>query len=155
MARRKTQDPEPSLFPFLSVLAAVMGTLVLIIAGMSKIALASPRQRIELDTFDPSKKSPIYVECRAEGLRIYPDNPAADTPIHVDRFNITSPTGPWAELVSRLSRAPNRYLLLLVRSDGIKVFHEARESVSGTGIDVGYEPLFGKGEVLFHPGRRR
>jgi hypothetical protein len=32
----------------------------------------------------------------------------------------------------------------------VRAFDDARASVSDTGIDVGYEPLFGSGGVRFH-----
>jgi len=80
MSRRRGRDPEPTLFPFLSVLAAVMGTLILIIAGQSQLAIASPKQRVEVERFDPSRKSPIYAECRRNVMVIYPDDPTRSAP---------------------------------------------------------------------------
>ena len=71
MARRLRREPEPSLFSFLSVLKAVMGTLTLIISGMSHLAFANPKQRVEVEAFEPGKKSAIHVECRAEGRMIH------------------------------------------------------------------------------------
>lgn len=155
MARRKTHDPEPTLFPFLSVLAAVIGTLILIISGMSQIALANPKQNVELDAWDPGKKRPIYVECRMDGLLIHRDDPTSGEPLFVAREAIPEPDSAWSGLVRRLEHAPDRYLLLLVRQNGVGTFHDARATVSGTGIDLGYEPLIGKGEVRFQPRRRR
>lgn len=150
MARRKTKDPELSLFPFLSVLVSVMGTLILIIAGMTQIGLASPRQRVEIEAFDPGKKNPVYVECRKEGVLIHPDDPTAGAPVFVERGAIPRPDGELSALVTRLGYDPSRYLQLLVRQDGVRTFEAVRAAVSDTGIDVGYEPLFGAGDVLFH-----
>lgn len=155
MARRKPSDPEPTLFPFLSVLAAVIGTLILIISGMSQIALANPKQDIEVDAWDPSRKSPIYVECRAEGLLVYGEDPVGTAPVRVTRQAIVDPGGAWSALLHRLEHDPSHYLLLLVRRDGVGSFQAARDTVSRTGIDLGYEPLFGKGDVRFQPRRRR
>ncbi|MEZ4294024.1 MAG: hypothetical protein R3B70_03535 [Polyangiaceae bacterium] len=155
MARRKTTDPEPSLFPFLSVLAAVMGTLVLIIAGMSKLALADPPQRIELDEWDPGKKSPIYVECRSFGVLVYPDDPTSASPERVAHEELSHSTGAWASLLSRLGQDPGHYLLFLIRKDGVGTFETARAAAVADGIEVGYEPVFGDNPVRFRPRRIR
>jgi hypothetical protein len=157
VSRRKTKDPEFSLFPFLSVLVSVMGTLILIIAGMTQIGLASPKQRVEVDPFDPSKKNPVYVECQQEGVLIHPDDPTAGAPVFVARREMEEPDSAWSALVTRLGYDSTRYLQMLVRADGVRTFDDARAAVSDTGIDVGYEPLFGSGDVRFHQkkGRRR
>jgi hypothetical protein len=156
VARRKTKDPEFSLFPFLSVLVAVMGTLILIITGMTQIGLASPKQRVEVDAFDVAKKNPVYVECRKDGVLIHPDDPMTGTPVFVSRADLSDPEGALSALVGRLTYDSTRYLQMLVRQDGVRTFGEVRAAVSDTGIDVGYEPLFGSGDVLFQRrGRRR
>ena len=155
MSRRKTKDPEFSLFPFLSVLVAVMGTLILIIAGMTQIGLASPKQRVEVDSFDPAKKNPVYVECRKEGVLIHPDDPTTGEPVFVARRELPEPDGAFAALTRRIQFDSTRYLQMLVRQDGVGTFGEVRTAVSDTGIDVGYEPLFGSGDVRFHLQRGR
>ena len=147
--RRKSSGPEMTLFPFLSVLAAVMGTLILIIAGMSQIALANPKQRVEVEVFNPKKKSAIYVECTGQGMNIYPDDPTSGMATFVERWEMHDADSAWLDLVSRLKHDTTRYIILLVRADGVGTFTDARATLSGTGIDVGYEPLFGTGGVRF------
>jgi hypothetical protein len=156
VARRKTKDTEFSLFPFLSVLVSVMGTLILIIAGMTQIGLASPKQRVETDAFDPTRKNPVYVECQSEGVLIHPDDPTTGAPVFVARRDMEEPDSAWYALVTRLTYDSTRYLQMLVRKDGVATFGAVRAAMSDTGIDVGYEPLFGSGDVRFHQkGRRR
>jgi hypothetical protein len=154
MARRKTEGPELSLFPFLSVLAAVMGTLILVISGMSQIALASPKQRVDVERFDPGKKSPIYVECARTGLYVHPDDPTGGAegagPVFVHRDRIADdPTSAWHAVKTRLAIDPTRYVMFLVRADGIATFTAAHDAAVATGADVAYEPLFGDGDVRF------
>jgi hypothetical protein len=153
MARRRQSDPEPTLFPFLSVLAAVMGTLILIIAGMSQIALADPKPRIDVERFAPEKKSPVYVECRPQSLRIYPADPTRGEPIVVLRTDLQRADGQWRALVDDLDHDATRFLMFLVRSDGIGTFDEARASVAGSRIEVGYDPVFGSEEIRFRAGQ--
>lgn len=154
MARRRAEPPQPTLFPFLSVLAAVMGTLILIIAGMSQLALANPKQRIETDPFDPGKKNPTYVECVAAGVLIYAEDPTDREPLFVPRSDVRNDTGAWYGLTRRLEYDDTRYLMLLVRPDGVGSYSDARASVSGTTIDLGYEPLFGTGDVSFRARKK-
>jgi hypothetical protein len=156
VARRKTKDTEFSLFPFLSVLVAVMGTLILIIAGMTQIGLASPKQRVEIDAFDPTRKNPVYVECQKEGVLIHPDDPTTGAPVFVARGDLPAPDSALYALVTRIQYDSTRYLQMLVRQDGVGTFNDVRAAVSDTGIDVGYEPLAGSGGVRFHQrGRGR
>ena len=125
MARRRRSDPEPSLFSFLSVLKAVMGTLTLIISGMSHLAFANPKQRIDLEAFTPGKKSAVYVECRGDGLLLHPDREGSAAPIFVARDDIELPDSDWSTLRRSLELDGHHYLMLLVRPDGVRTFHEA------------------------------
>jgi hypothetical protein len=59
MSRRHSSAPEPSLFPFLNVLAAVIGTLILVISGMSMLSIANPDQLVELEPRGASQKKPV------------------------------------------------------------------------------------------------
>jgi hypothetical protein len=154
VARRRASALEPSLFPFLSVLAAVMGTLTLIITGMSKMALASPKQRVVLEQHDPSRKSPVHVECLARGILVHPPNPGEGPPVEILRGDFGAREGAFATLRSELELDPTRYLQLLVRAEGVGTFHDVRRLTSGTLIEVGYQPLFGDGAVRFEPRRR-
>ena len=149
MARRKASDPGLSLFPFLSVLAAVMGTLILIISGMSQLALASPKQGVDVYSFDPGKKTAIYVECRKFGVRIYPEDPTAGQPQWVSRDAIFADTSAWSDLTRRMEHDGTRYVMLLVRENGVGTYNDVRASLSASNIELGYEPVFGDGPVRF------
>lgn len=149
MARRKASDPGLTLFPFLSVLAAVMGTLILIISGMSQLALASPKQGVDVQAFDPGKKNPIFVECRQFGVRIYADDPTTGTFKWVATEDIAYGDGPWQDLGRRLKHDQTRYVMLLVRDNGVSTYNAVRRSLSASNIDIGYEPLFSDGPVRF------
>lgn len=151
--RRKPSAPELTLFPFLSVLAMVIGTLILI-SGMAQIALAKPKQRIELDAFDPGKKSPIFVECRDNGLVIHADDPTAGEKRRVERANIGVRDGEWDTLWKRVQHDPNHYIQFLVRETGVGAFNDARATIAGMGVDYGYEPIFLDGDLTFRNKRR-
>lgn len=155
MARRRGADPQFTLFPFLSVLAVVMGTLILIISGMSQLALANPKQRIEVERFDPGKKTPIYVECVRTGLLVYPDDPTSGKPTFVPYFDIGRPSSVWGTLVRRVElHNATHYVLMLVRAEGVSSFRRARDSLDLTTIELGYQPLFLDGAVRFEKRAR-
>ncbi len=149
MAKKKTSSPAFTLFPFLGVLAGVIGTLILIIAGTSQIALAQPKQRIEVDAVDPAKKTALHVECRRDGLVVHPSEGALDKALFIPSQEIESQTGAWRDLAGRLEVDPSRYLLFLIRSEGIASFNRARAALGDTRITVGYEPIFGDGDLSF------
>lgn len=153
MARtRRRAAPELSLFPFLSVLAAVMGALVLVISGMSRLALANPAQVIELSPAKATEKSPRYVECRREGLLVYPVNvgkAASGEPRFIKKSEITSPDGPWTALLEGLEGSSTQYLLFLVRPNALDVFEAALDEVDTSRLDVGYDPVIGTGRLFF------
>ncbi len=149
MARRPRNDPEPTLFPFLSVLAAVMGTLILVISGMAQINMSQPKPRVDVERFDEAKKVAIYVECRRTGLFVYPDEPGSAEPKFVKREQIGSPSSAFVDLSQRLELDSTRYVMFLIRPEGVGSFEDARALVAGTRVEYGYEPLFGVGDVRF------
>jgi hypothetical protein len=151
--RRKSSAPEPTLFPFLSVLAMVIGTLVLI-SGMAQIALAKPKQRVELEAFDPGKKSPIFVECKDDMLILHGDDPTTGKKTRVRRRDIGHSDGAWATLWTRVQHDPHHYLQFLVRDTGVGAFNDARATLAGSGIEYGYEPLFLDADLSFRNKRR-
>ncbi len=141
MARRvrKKTTFALDLFPFLSILACTIGTLILLIIVMTVQSLSNQRSVTIVakgETGQNQNKQPYYVECRGEGVIIHPQKtfvPIAD----LNRRN-----SPLESLLERLQRRRNQdYLIVVVRPDGIEVFKELRAIVEPLGIDLGYEPL--------------
>jgi hypothetical protein len=144
MARsRAGAKPSISLFPFLSVLAAVMGTLALVIIGMTLLSLQSSAQVVEL-TPTGSRKTPVYVECRQEGLLVHPEG------IQIPADGLERADGPWASRVAEIAGdAGRQYVVFLVRPNGIDTFWKARAAVRDEKIDVGYDPVYAGGRIEF------
>lgn len=77
MSRR--QPASISLFPFLSVLMCAIGTLVLVICGMTLLSLESGQQTFVVTIEEQGKtrrgqafkQQPIYVVCAGTGLTIF------------------------------------------------------------------------------------
>ena len=138
--RRKRGSPV-TLFSFLDILAAAVGTLVLIIAAMLALSLPDVTQGIEAGARG-SKRSPVFVECNRAGLLLHPDG------VDVPRAAIeTSAT--WTTLLQDLvESSEDRYLILLVRPGGLGSFRVAESMAGALELDVGYDPIYDAGPVV-------
>lgn len=143
--RRRGQDPEVSLFPFLSVLAAVIGTLTLVISGLSRVSLAEPRLRVDVAPGDDAHKAPVFVEARREGLVLHGVE-AGQAPRLVAARELDASDSAWAELVGTLDGDASRYLVALIRPEGVATWESASRSLHDE-VDVVLEPVFGPGEL--------
>ena len=89
MSRRKSYrkpTTEVELFPFLSVLACTIGTLILLIIVLTTQAL-EPQEAVVIAQVDENSqganrnKAPVYIECREDGFVLHPSEefaPRAD-----------------------------------------------------------------------------
>ena len=148
MARPRYIESETavSLFPFLSVLAGVIGTLALLVAGMTLIGLQDTDQIIELPHEKATEKTPVYVECRHDGLLIHPEG------TYVPQEEIEEDDNAWEQLLGDLeAHSAERYLVLLLRPDGLDSFESAYPMARGADIDVGFDPVYAAGEIRFRP----
>jgi hypothetical protein len=134
-----TARRQAELFPFLAVLACMIGTLILIIIVVTSGVLGS-RRSITLVARDADGRSitltPHYVEVRGDGVLLHPGLEFVP-----------------ADLVNRGDTALRRllrqveankgteYVIVAVRPDGFELFDEVRDQVEGRGIQIGYEPV--------------
>jgi len=130
-----------SLFPFLSILASAIGTMALVIAGMSSIVLSQADQVVDPSPFGTIMK-PRYVECREQGLLLHPERRAV--PLNA----VGTPGTAWHSLLVELEPNRNReYVIFLVRPDGREVFERARADIEPWPIRYGYEPVYSAGAI--------
>ncbi len=141
--RRRTfsrQNTDVELFPFLSILACTIGTLILLIIVLTSQALDKQEVRIvarnEGEKGINESKNPRYIECRKDGVILHPSQ------IFVPQEELQSPNSPLQELIKMIKINRNtEYLIIAVRPNGIDVFNQVRTMVQGAEIDIGYEPL--------------
>lgn len=127
------------LFPFLSVLACMIGTLVLVIIAVATGVLGS-RRSIVLVARDSHGRNltlqPRYVEVRGDGVVLHPGQqfvPAEDV--------LRSGT-PLRRLLEEVRQNRTReYVIVAVRPDGFALFDDVRTQVENRGIEIGYEPV--------------
>jgi hypothetical protein len=137
--RRHGAGLQAELFPFLAVLACMIGTLILIIIVVTSGVLGEKRS-ITLVARDDDGRSvtlkPHYVEVRGDGVVIHPgmEFVAAD---QVDGADTAL-----RRLLRQVeARKATEYVIVAVRPDGFALFDEVRDEVEGRGIQIGYEPV--------------
>jgi hypothetical protein len=142
VARRSGQGGNglsPELFPFLAVLACVIGTLVLLVILVTSGLLGS-RRSITLvaqnGTGQNVQLRPRYVEVTADGVVLHPGG---------ERVSVAQLTRRGTAL-DRLLRDVGRnrereYVIVALRPSGYPHFAQVREQVEGRGIQIGYEPI--------------
>jgi len=138
---RRKQQTEVELFPFLSVLACTIGTLILLIIVLTTQALEPQEAVIVAKTDEDSKgsnknKTPIYIEARENGFILHPSKDFAPRADLYDENSALRQT-----LTEIEANKDEQYLILILRPDGLEMFDKARELVREKGIDIGYEPL--------------
>ncbi|MCW6037574.1 hypothetical protein K4A83_15005 [Spirulina subsalsa FACHB-351] len=142
MSRRSTlhrKSYEVELFPFLSVLACTIGTLILLIIVITTQTFSEDKEvRIIARTEDGQnqRKIPRYIDCRGDGIVLHPQ----ETFIPANEINQRNRE--LAQLLSEVKANQEReYLIVAVRPSGIQVFNQVRDLVEAQGIDLGYEPI--------------
>ena len=130
---------EMELFPFLSILACTIGTLILMIIVISTQTLSSsPEVTIIAKTEIGSNRSkkPRYIECREDGVIIYP------TQEFVPTNKLDNSDSKLLQLISEVKQKNNQeYVIVAVPPSGIEVFKQVRNLIESQGIDIGYEPI--------------
>ena len=144
MSRRhnnRKQQANVELFPFLSVLACTIGTLILLIIVLTTQALEPQEAKVVAKTEEDSKganktKTPLYIECREDGFVMHPSKEFAP------RADLYDEKSPLRKMVADLkAQKEEKYLIVILRPDGIEMFNKIRGLVAKEGIDIGYEPL--------------
>ena len=144
MSRRNLYRKKPTeieLFPFLSVLACTIGTLILLIIVMTTQALEPQEAVVVAETDENTKgsnktKTPFYIESRKDGFVLHPSKEFAP------RADFYDKKSPLRKMIADIKRNRNeQYLIIILRPDGLEMFNKLRGLVQEEGIDIGYEPL--------------
>lgn len=140
MARIKKKSLSPSLFPFLSVLIAVIGILIFMSLALSITAVDLPlivKSAVEGITGTGDMRTPVVVECKDNTAFVIKN--AKGKAVRDQEFNVTDAwdhvvkvyrsgkqdnpdswnDNPFLEFLNELSSEGSRFLLFLVRPSGI------------------------------------
>lgn len=144
MARRKPAAGvgaalTAELFPFLAVLACVIGTLVLLVILVTSGVLGS-RRSITLvahsDAGQNARLVPHYVEVTGDGVILHPGRE------FVPMSRVGGRNTPLAHLLAKVARKRDReYVIVALRPSGYPHFSRVRQQVENRGIQIGYEPI--------------
>jgi hypothetical protein len=139
--RRRIKSPktELELFPFLSVLACTIGSLILLIIVVSTQSLTvSPRVKIIAQTEKGKNQSkiPHYIECREDGVILHPSQK------FIPLNKLAQSDSELLKLITQVKANRDReYVIVAVRPKGIEVFEKVRDLIEKEQIDIGYEPI--------------
>ena len=131
---------EIELFPFLSILACTIGTLILLIIVLTTQILKNEREITIIakqETAGENQgKIPKYVECREDGVLLHPSQK------FVPKSQLNNSRSPLNQLIREVQKNKDKqYLIVVLRPQGIEVFQQVRDMVEKQGIDIGYEPI--------------
>lgn len=141
---RRKAGPTVSLFSFLDILAGLIGTLTLIISGMTIFAMTTSEQILKLPDADAAAKVPRYVECVHDGLILHPER----TPVAL--ADMENDGGPWKSALQAVAQnADRQYVVFLIRPDGLESFNQAKAMADRREVDTGYEPVYAAGPIRF------
>ncbi|EAZ90996.1 hypothetical protein [Crocosphaera chwakensis] len=131
---------EVELFPFLSILACTIGTLILLIIVLTTQLLKNEREITIIakqeTTGENQGKIPKYIECRQDGVLLHPSQ------VFVPKSEIDNRRSPLNQLIQEVQKNKDKqYLIVVLRPQGIDVFQQVRDIVEERGIDIGYEPI--------------
>lgn len=135
----KANHAQIELFPFLSILACTIGTLILLIIVLTTQSLGQQEVAIvakeEGKGFN-NKKIPRYIECRETGVILHPSEEL------IPISQLQQPNSPLKKLIAEIKAKRDReYLIVALRPNAIDVFYQVREMVQQENIDIGYEPI--------------
>ena len=128
------------LFPFLSVVACTLGSLVLLIIIIALQIGSDARQLLlslpgtEQET-QISQNPLLYVECREEAIVLYPGSREIPKE-EIDRFNSEI-----ANFLEEAKQDENTIIYFLIRPSGVSVFDRMRNIVEQENINLRYEPI--------------
>ena len=112
-----------------------------------KAAMLSASRTVAVTVRKQSQKgleTPIYVECRLNEAMIWP----AAVAIPVLEDGVKDATfEEW--LTASGLEVPSKYVIFLIRTDGVSVFDKLRRLSEASGWAVGYEPVLDEWELFF------
>jgi biopolymer transport protein ExbD len=135
------QATQIELFPFLSVLACTIGTLILLIIVLTTNLFDAQKEVTILAKADREQgqnknKTPRYIECRGNGIVIYPEQQ------FVAKNDLDKSNAFLMQLLSQMKQRRDReYIIVTIRPDGVETFQKVRLLVEAQQIAIGYEPI--------------
>ncbi len=135
---KKRKGEKISLLPFLDIMTATMGTLILILISVTLISVTQESKKVYLklksSKEETGKKTPFYLVCEKDKIQILPSFQ------EISINELETENSPFLDFTNKLDRL-NQYIIFAIRPTGIECFNKVRRIVESRGIDIGYEPV--------------
>jgi hypothetical protein len=145
VARRRRKDAATiSLLPILSIQKCTMGIMVILICAQTLISLGQTAdQYLEIGGVQQDREA-VFVECQKNGVLIHP----AKREVSLADLKGNGPS-PFHDLLDDLKiNKERKYLVLLVRPDGIESYERCYAKVRERRLDVGKDALLEGGDLI-------
>jgi hypothetical protein len=136
--RRSLGNANIDIGIFSDILTNVLGVLFFLtllialeIAHQQKVTIVAKSEKGE-----NSQKNPRYIECRADGIVLYPSQE------FIPKTKLKAPNSGLEKLIKEVKKSGDReYIIVVVRPNGIDLFNQVRDLVENQKISIGYEPI--------------
>ncbi len=147
MARKRPTKIDIDVLPYLSIMVITLNLICLIlVVTVTRIALnpkALPVMSFSgLFTSESGEitaktpKIPAYIDCRPEGLVLYPGAHK------LSAEDLMVPSNALERMVNRIDgNSSNEYIVLLVRPQSVDFYRRVRNLISKKNIEVGYDAV--------------
>lgn len=145
MGRPHKHDPEIDVLPYMDSMVIVLNLICLIIIIMIIPIIENAKQVSALsfekllrskENKSAQKLSPIYFDCRSDGVTILPGD------VQVPVESLVQPGNEVEKVINRVqARSDEEYVILLVRPHSLPVYRYVRKEVLRRGILAGFDVI--------------
>ena len=145
MARRRHREGAGiSLLPILSIQKCTMGVLVVIICAQNVVSLGKTADQYLEVVGGAQDRAAVYVECQDKEVLLHPDKKA----VTLEALKGPGPSA-FHQLLDELqAQADKKYLVLLIRPDGLPTYEQCIRMAVGRRLSVGKDALLSGGNVI-------
>ena len=137
--RERGMQPKFDLFPFLGILACILGSLVMIVMSMTALSIGPGAAEVWMIE-GTTDQVPVLIEWDGISVTIHPGKVRVPWGAAVE--NEGRNASPFGKLLSDIAAEKDkRYLFIAVRPSGFGNFADLRELIHKRGIIMGYEPI--------------
>jgi hypothetical protein len=143
--RRPREAATISLLPILSIQKCTMGVMVVIICAQNLVSLGETADQFLEIAGTAQDREPVYVECQQKGILIHPEK----TEVALTTLQGPGPSA-FHQLLEQLQGpgAGKKYLVLLVRPEGVTTFERCYRMAHERRLTVGKDALLSGGNIV-------
>ncbi len=144
MARPQKHDPEIDVLPYMDSMVITLNMVCLIIVIMLVPVIENARKvgQMSFEKLMIGKEgrriqqmSPVYLDCRPDGVDILPGD------LHVSPEHLVQTGNEVEKVLTRVQASDQEYVILLVRPRSLPVYRHVRREVTRRGLLAGFDIL--------------